>query len=344
MKLVESLSASAYCDPTIYEAERRHVFRSAWLLAGYSHQFQEPGDYVADVFAEWPVFVHLGDDHRLRAFHNVCAHRAGPIVWDGTGRQANLVCRYHGWAYAPDGSLRNARDFGAEDVGAEAPACEGLPPVRVDQWRGFVFICMDPDTPDLLAWLGGFAQECEPYPVESYRFHSRSVHPMACNWKTYADNFLEGYHVPLVHPGLNREVEGLAYRVVTKGDRRWNIHVAPQRHDDTAFTGVFLWFWPNFSLNIFQGGYAVERWMPKGHDRCDLIFEYFFEPGHPSADETAATSEIVGLEDIAIAEAVQRNLRAGVYESGLLSPRHENALADFKELLEEVLAGQPLRP
>ncbi len=343
MNLVESLPADAYCSESTYQAERARVFRPAWLLAGYSHQFTQPGDYLADVFAEWPVFIQMGDDRQLRAFHNVCAHRAGPIVWDGTGRQANLVCRYHGWAYGQEGELRNARDFGAEDVGAAQPSCDGLLSVRVQTWRGMVFICMDPTTPDLVEWLGDFPKECESYPIETYVFHSRSIHPMDCNWKTYADNFLEGYHVPLVHPGLNRQVEGLSYRVITKGDRRWNLHVAAPRHDDTDFTGVFLWFWPNFSLNIFRGGFAVERWVPRGHDKSDLIFEYFFEPGHPEADEIVSTSEVVGLEDIAISESVQRNLRSGAYNRGFLSPRHENGLADFKELLEEVLAGEPLR-
>lgn len=344
MKLVESLPAQAYCDPARYEIERDRVFRPAWILAGYSHQFREPGDYVADAFAEWPVLIQLGNDQQLRAFHNVCAHRAGPLVWDGEGRQANLVCRYHGWVYTQEGDLRSARDFGAEDIGVENPDCLGLSPVRVQTWRGFVFICMDSETPDLIEWLGDFPRECEGYPIESYLFHSRSVRPMKCNWKTYSDNFLEGYHVPIVHPLLNREVEGLSYRVVTKGDRRWNLHVAPPRHDETAFTGVFLWFWPNFSLNIFQGGFAVERWMPRGADQTDLVFEYFFEPGHPTADEIVETSEIVALEDLTISEYVQRNLRAGVYKTGFLSPRHENGLADFKELLGEVLAGHPLRP
>jgi choline monooxygenase len=344
VKLVESLPASAYCDADEYQVERQRVFRPAWVLFAYSHQFTQPGDYVADVIAEFPIFVQLGDDRQLRGFHNVCAHRAGPIMWDGEGRQSNLVCRYHGWAYTQDGQLRNARDFGAEDVGAENPTCLSLSSVRVQTWRGMIFVCMDHETPDLVDWLRDFPKECVEYPIESYVFHSRTVKHMDCNWKTYADNFLEGYHVPLVHPGLNREVEGLTYRVITRCDRRWNLHVAEQRRDESAFTGVFLWFWPNFSLNIFQGGFAVERWLPRGHDKCDLVFEYFFEPNHPTADEIVIASEAVGVEDVSIAEGVQRNLRAGIYVSGLLSPRHENGLADFKELLAEAFAGEPLRP
>lgn len=343
MTLVETLDANAYIDPLQYERERQAVFRSAWVLAAYTYQFTSPGDYVTEVVADWPIFIQLGDDGELRAFHNVCPHRAGPIMWDGAGCQANLVCRYHGWVFAKDGSLRNARDFGAEDVGLANPDL-GLTPIRVGSWRGFVFVCMDPSTADLVEWLGGFPAECDDYPIESYEFHTRSVRPMACNWKTYADNFLEGYHVPIVHPLLARDIEALKHRVITKGDRRWNIHIAPQRVEDPAFTGVFFYFWPNFSLNIFPGGFATERWLPRGPHRSELVFEYFFTPGHPEADEIVKVSEEVALEDLTIAESVQRNLHAGIYRKGLLSPRHENGLADFKELLTEVLAGSPLLP
>ena len=344
MHLVDTLDATAYTDPGRYQHERLAVFHSAWVLIGYEHQFRKPGDYVTEVVAEWPVFVQRGSDGALRAFHNVCPHRAGPIVPDGQGCQANLVCRYHGWAFSQDGDLLRARDFGAEDVGAELPDGIALNPIRVQTWRGFVFVCMDPSTPDLVEWLGAFPRECDEYPIESYEFHTRTVRPMSCNWKTYADNFLEGYHVPIVHPLLSRDVDALRYRVVTKGDRRWNLHVAPQRVDDGTFTGVFIYFWPNFSLNIFHGGYAVERWVPRGVHGTDLIFEYFFSPDHDDIEAVVKVSEEVAEEDAAMAEAVQRNLDAGLYRSGLLSPRHENGLVDFKELLGEVLDGQPLRP
>jgi choline monooxygenase len=344
MELVETLPSAAYCDPVRYQDERKRVFWPAWLLAGYSHQFNEPGDYIAATIVEFPIFVQLGNDLQLRAFHNVCAHRAGPIVWDGNGRQANLVCRYHGWSYAQNGELRSARDFGVENIRAETPSCLALLPVRVETWRGMIFICMDQATPNLSEWLKDFPRECDAYPIETYVFHSRTTKRMACNWKTYADNFLEGYHVPFVHPGLNREVDGLSYRVISKGDRRWNVHEAEPRKKESGFTGVFLWFWPNFSLNILNGGYAVERWLPKGHDSCDLVFEYFFDPSIQNATEIVAASEAVAFEDVRISEAVQRNLEAGIYQTGTLSPRHENGLADFKDLLTEVLSGQSLRP
>ncbi len=343
MTLPRTLPALAYTDPDIYERERLAVFRPAWIHVGFAHQFERPGDYLADEVAGWPLFVQRGSDGVLRCFLNVCPHRAGPIVWNGAGRQTTLVCRYHGWAFDAAGAVRNARDFGAEDAGEALPDGLGLTSARVATWRNFVFICLDPSTPELADWLGGFAEQCDDQPLETYEFHTRTVRRVGCNWKTYSDNFLEGYHIPITHATtLNREIDGIGHRVVTTGDRRWNLHVARDRRTGKRST-AFMYLWPNFSLNIFANGLAVERWMPRGPQQVDLIFEYFFAPGTANADEIIAASESVGREDAEMSAIVQRNLASGAFDSGLLSPRHENALVDFRDLLAEAMqTGAPL--
>src|SRR4051794_30930408 len=101
-----------YGDPAVHELERRNVFGRAWLFVGLLDQFREPGDYIATTVAGWNVLVAMGDDRRLHGHHNVCRHRAGPLVAEGAGHVPSLVCRYHGWAYALDGQLKSARDFG----------------------------------------------------------------------------------------------------------------------------------------------------------------------------------------------------------------------------------------
>src|SRR5580693_6922321 len=113
----ETLPASLYRDPAVYEAERRAVFARSWLLFAHESQLAEPGCTVAAAVAGYPLIAVRGADNRIRAFHNVCRHRAGPLADDGTGKcEGALVCRYHGWRYALDGRLASARDFGpAED-------------------------------------------------------------------------------------------------------------------------------------------------------------------------------------------------------------------------------------
>jgi len=336
VELVQTLPARYYTDPAVFEIERHTIFAKAWNLVAYEHQLVRPGDYVTENLAGWPLFVQRGADGGLRAFHNLCPHRAGPIVWDGTGCQPNLVCRYHGWAFNGDGSLRSARDFGVELV--DGP---GLTSVRVASWRGMVFVCLDPSQPDLVEWLGEFPMQCEPFAIESFRFHSRTLRTLQANWKTYADNFNEGYHLPTVHPEtLSRAVDALAYRVHVGADPRWNLHLAPQR-DGTEWTGVWGYFWPTFSFNVFDGGMAIERWLPRGHDKCDLIFEYFFSDEMTADAGTVEAlvkeSEEVADEDALVCNHVQRNLASGLYDQGLLSPRHEHMLGYFAQMIHDAV-------
>jgi choline monooxygenase len=116
------------------------------------------------------------------------------------------------------------------------------------------------------------------------------------------------------------------------GDPRWNLHEAPPR-DQSEWTGVWGYFWPTFSFNIFDGGMAIERWLPRGHAQSELIFEYFFSEEAADIEDLVKESEAVADEDVLVCEHVQRNLASGMYESGSLSPRHEHALAAFRDLV-----------
>jgi len=332
MPLVETLPASWYIDPAVFEQERRPVFGSSWIHVAYEHDLVGSGAYLTEDVAGWPVFIRRGDDGGLRAFLNLCPHRAGPIVWDGAGAAPNLVCRYHGWAFRGDGTLLNARDFGCPN-----PEGMDLIAVQVASWRGLVFVCLDPTVAPLHEWLAEFPAVLAEVPLESYLFHSRSVRRVACNWKTYGDNFLEGYHVPTVHPGMSRDADASQYDVRITDDPRWNVHVMPPR-DGSTF-GVFGWFWPTFAFDVLPQGFAVERWLPRGHDHIDLIFEYFFAPGATNVDATVSFSELVADEDARVCEHVQRNLQSGTYSTGVLSPKWEYPLEVFHRMVRESVNG-----
>ncbi len=340
MHLSPTLALSTYLDPAAWQRERDEIWAKEWIHVGYRHQVDRPGGYVTEDLAGWQIVVHRGIDGEVRAFHNVCPHRAGPLFYPGEGCQHGLVCRYHGWGYNPEGRLTIARDFGAD-----VPDGIGLTPVRVHEWRGLIFACLSPDTVAFEEWFGGFGAECDEFPIENYRFHSRTVRTMKCNWKTYGDNYLENYHVPLVHQAMaQRDLYALESRNITGDDRRWNVQRAPAKEGNLA-SGVYTWFWPNFAFDVFPGGIAIERYVPRSIDRTDLIFDYFFDDDATEINEIIKASEEVVDEDVVIVEVVQRNIESGAYHTGLLSPRHENGLANFVALMNEVLAeGGPARP
>ena len=316
------LAPSSYYDPDVHERERAAIFAREWSAVGDMAQLAGAGDYIATVVAGYPIVV-VNDGGAVRAFHNVCRHRGGPLLWDGAGSCKGFVCRYHGWSYGLDGKLNSARDFGAEDLHTEELSLHG---VRVETWRGLVFVNLSDEAPPMAEWLGGFADECSAYPLESFRPVHRSRHDLAANWKVYAENYQEGYHIPLVHPGLNRQIDARRYEVVVRDG--YCVHRAPAR-DGSVTAGVWLWRFPALAMNVYPNGMCVETYAPTSPTTTRVDYAFYFIKGTPAAGiEASITSSTTILdEDRVICEAVQRNMAAGSYTSGLLSPRHEGGVA-----------------
>lgn len=331
-----TLPAALYRDPALYERERAEIFAKSWQLFAHEDQLAAPGAYVADTVAGYPLFVLRGRDGSLRGFHNVCRHRAAPLVDDGAGRCDVLRCRYHGWLYAHDGSLKKTPLFG--DLGLDK-AQFGLFPVRVETWRGFVMVNMDMDAEPFASVQAGFIAECAGLPLEDYRFHSRATHDVACNWKTYVENYLEAYHVPYVHPALSKEVDIETYEVVPRG--MYMLHLSPPRDPGQARVNQGFWAFalPNWAFNVYGVGAAIERMKPNGHGGMTIDYLYMFrrDASAEAIDGALHMSRITTAEDARICEAVQKNLNAGVYSTGRVSPRYENGLAAFHQWVADRL-------
>src|ERR1700761_5983055 len=187
----ETLAAWLYRDKEVYETERRRVFGASWLFIAHESQLREPGEYVAANAAGFPLIVVRGAKGELHAFHNVCRHRAGPLADDGQGKcEGQLVCRYHGWRYALDGRLANARDFGPAE--GFDPRDYALFPLKTELWRGFVFVNMDAEAAPLMDTIAPLERRMQRHAAERFRNARASSHEMQCNWKTYVENYLEG--------------------------------------------------------------------------------------------------------------------------------------------------------
>lgn len=321
-----TLPASWYSDPSIGEIERHSVWADNWVMFCTADEVARPGSYVANTMAGWPILVVRSPDGQLRAYVNVCPHRAGPIAWDGTGSISNLVCRYHGWAFGWDGALKSPRDFGPG-----ADACHdlgGLRTVSADVWGGLVFVALSPSR-SLLDDLGSLPHVGGVIDWPSLTFVRRVERTLACNWKNYVDNYLEGYHIPLVHPDLNAAVHASTYKVSVI-DESLCVHTVDMR-DSTASSGTWLFRYPNLAINVYSSGVNVERIVPVGTDRTLIEYNYFSSTDDPELiDAMLARSELLLDEDQAVVEAVQRNLQSGSYDTGLLSASHENGVGWFQ--------------
>jgi choline monooxygenase len=325
----ETLPAALYRDPALYETERRRIFARTWQLAGHESQLAGSGDWLAFTLAGYPLILVRGSEGAVRAFHNVCPHRAGPLAPDGRGTcDGALICRYHGWRYALDGRLAAARDFGPAE--GFDPRAYGLFGVRCENWRGFLFVNIDGDAAPLADAIAPLAERARGMPLESLRPARHATHEIRCNWKTYVENYLEGYHVPIVHPALAASIDTSRYEIELRGEIVF--HYAPPR-EGAAVSGLWGWMWPCLGINGYANGLMMERMWPQGHAHTRLDYIYFFPPDLPERDRQAAfdASEVTTAEDITITEAVQRNLDSGVYDRGRLSPKHEDAVAHFQQ-------------
>jgi choline monooxygenase len=346
-----TIPASWYTDPAMLEQEKEKIFRRTWQYAASLEQLRFPGNYLAVEVVGVPVVLLRDLEGELRAFYNVCRHRAG-VVARGAGNRKTLQCQYHGWLYGLDGCLRNAPEFeGVESFDKED---YGLVPIRLERWGPFAFVNMDGQAPPLPEVLGKIPEETAHLDFSSARLMERRDYVVNANWKVYVDNYLEGYHIPIAHPGLYREVDYEKYVVET--ERYYSAQRAPLRPsrgendpgrrytnlsgDDEAF---YYWIFPNFMVNIYPGNVQINVIVPLSHDRTLTIFEWYFsEPGTPESwnnlQDSIAFSDEVQQEDIELCEDVWRNLQTGVYDRGRFSLKRENGVHHFQGLLYEFLS------
>src|SRR6185437_12086193 len=223
IRRASTIPARLYNDPVYLELERERVFAHTWQLAGRRAQLAESGSFITSQIGNDAVVV-VRDGDTLRGFHNVCLHRAGPVA-HGCGKRQTLQCRYHGWTYSLGGQLLRAPEM-EESSGFRASDFRLLP-VQVAAFGPLVFANLDPAAPPLAHFLGDIPERAAKFRVEEMRWVMRKSWTIECNWKVYVDNYLEGYHIPVVHPSLNKEIDYGAYRV--EPHRYWSLQHAPLR-------------------------------------------------------------------------------------------------------------------
>lgn len=333
-----TLPSAWYTDPRVLAFERDAVFARTWQYVGHVSRLARPGDYLTATVADNPVVVLRDGDSDLRAFYNVCRHRGGPLATEEHGCARMLQCKYHGWTYRLDGSLRGVPRFGHSELFDKRDF--GLTPVEVESYAGLVFVRLEPGDVGLGEAMDGIAERIAPLDLSDLAFHTRVEYRVACDWKVYVDNYLEGYHLPLVHPELCDVLDAAAYRTETFA--YYSLQHSPLREGEANVYGssedaaFYYWLFPNTMLNILPGRLQTNTVLPDGPGRCRVLFDYHYDA--PEAGRVAddlAFSDRVQAEDIAICEHVQRGLASRGYDRGRFSPAQEVGVHHFQELLKE---------
>ena len=337
-----------YRDPALLAQEKELIFAKTWQLVGRLEQLKLPGDHFTCSVVDEPLVITRDSYGKIHAFYNVCRHRAGAVA-NGAGHRKTLQCMYHGWTYGLDGKLLNTPEF--EGVECFDRSEFGLKPVRVDTWGPFIFVCLDDQTPDLHAVLAKIIPETVHMQIEKMGFYKRVDYEINCNLKVYVDNYLEGYHIPIAHPGLFKEIDYNQYLV--EPERYYSKQYAPIRAKDESLyrrnlddgapaQALYYWLFPNLMLNIYPDNVQINIVLPLGPERTVTIFEWYLrDVNRPGVAEdfakSFAFSDSVQQEDIELCETVQRRLRSRSYHTGRFSVARENGVHHFHGLICEHL-------
>jgi choline monooxygenase len=339
-----TIPAPWYFDERIAELERASVFSTTWQVVGRVDQVLENGQFFTAELTGEPLVVVRGEDRQLRAFYNVCRHHAAAVVPEAQGSAKQFRCPYHGWTYGIDGALKGMVEF--DGVCNFDRAKNGLVPVRLDLWENFVFVNLDGRAAPLARFLGLVPELVAPLGLaKKLHFFDRRVYTLNCNWKVYVDNYLDGgYHVPHAHKGLSSVIEYTKYTI--ENFENACLQSSPLSSDATSEAGVaatrqgrafYLWLYPNFMINAYEGVMDTNLVLPLGVNRCAVVFDYYFADTSAAAEgshkESIAVSERVQDEDMAICDAVQRGLGSRAYVAGRLSVRREAGEHLFHRLL-----------
>ena len=256
-----SLPGWLYFDPEFFEAEKKAFLRAAPQVVCHQSEIAEPGEWRSLEYLGESVFVIRGDDGKVRAFANVCRHRGSRLV-DGTGGCAKvLTCPYHAWSYARDGTLVGV-PHRQEYPGLEVEN-HGLLPVALENWRGFLFVTLEPGSPSVAEMMAPYEDEVAPYRFEDLRVMGRvTLRPRPLNWKTIADNYSDHLHIPVGHPGLTR-LFGRNYRIEA------------QSHVDRMEGELVEKGSPNPSERAYQRFLPAVAHLPLTHQRKWLYYKLF---------------------------------------------------------------------
>jgi carnitine monooxygenase subunit len=354
-----SLPGWTYYDADFFAVEIDRVIRPSWQVVCHISDIPNPGDWHSLELLGESVIVIRGDDGTVRAFHNVCRHRASRLVDGSQGCAKKLVCPYHGWTYEKDGRLSgvpNKADYGAIDMGAL-----GLNAVQCEIWQGFIFIRLTGDGPSVAAMMAPYEDMVAPYRFPEMRAFGRvTLRPRAVNWKNIADNYSDALHIPVAHPGLTR-LFGRGYGIEAEAhvDRMWgdlierpslnpserayqkflprvdHLPESAQRH------WLYFKLWPNVAFDIYPDQVDFMQFIPVSPTQT-MIREIAYALPDARREMKAARylnwriNRQVNAEDTALIARVQAGMESRSYMPGPLG-KSEVCLRGFAQKLRTLI-------
>jgi carnitine monooxygenase subunit len=359
-----SLPGWVYRDPEYFRVEMARLIRPSWQIVCHANDIAEAGDWRTLEILSESILVIRGGDGQVRAFANVCRHRGSRLVDGEAGCAKRLTCPYHAWTYASDGRLVGVPQ--REDYPRLDPAALGLLPVALENWRGFLFVRLEDGGPSVAEMMAPYDEEAAPHRFEDLRAIGRiTMRPRDVNWKNVADNYSDGLHIKVAHPGLTRLFGG-DYRIEAgphvdrmSGElvERPSANLSERAYQallpaEAGRTWLYFKLWPNVAIDIYPDQVDFMHFVPVGPTQTMIREISYALPGAGRAMKAARylnwrINRQVNEEDTALIRRVQQGMASDLYTPGPLG-RSEVCLRSFarklRRLIPEVRLDAPPPP
>ncbi|WP_066812421.1 aromatic ring-hydroxylating oxygenase subunit alpha [Sphingomonas asaccharolytica] len=361
-----SLPGWLYTDPEYFEVEMARVLRPSWQIVCHQSDIAKPGDFHTIDYLGESVIAIRGQDGQVRAFANVCRHRAMRLVEGPAGCAKKLVCPYHAWAYETDGRLSGVPMKG--DYPALRLEDNGLAGVDVEIWRGFVFVRLeDNGGPSVAAMMAPYDHEIAPYRFEDMRCISPvRLRERQVNWKNVGDNYSDNLHIPVAHDGLTR-LFGKSYAIEAQPwvdkmsggivdrvsdnvwERFYQKHLPRAEHLPEANQRLWLYYklWPNMAFDIYADQIDFMQWLPLTPTTSVLREMAFALPDAFTPEDRRREmklvryanwriNRVVNNEDTWLIERVQQGMASQSYTAGPIGAS-EVCLRSFARKIRQLI-------
>jgi len=337
-----SLPAWIYRDPEFFELETELIFRPSWQIVCHSNDVPRAGDYHSLEFLGQSIIVLRGEDGAVRAFHNACRHRAARLLDESKGHCGRrITCPYHAWTYGLDGRLLTVPQRG--DFKGLDRERHGLAPLEHEVFMGFIFVRLAPGLPSVREMAAPYAEELAAYRLEELVPQGRvTFRPRSVNWKNVGDNYSDGLHIPVAHPGLTR-LFGASYGIESRPwiDKMWGrlrdipsanlserlyqtlLPRVPHLPEERQRLWTYFKLWPNVALDVYPDQIDFMQFLPISPTET-LIREIAYV--HPDARREMRAARYlnwrinrqVSVEDRKLIERVQAGMASDAYTVGPL--------------------------
>ena len=353
--IASTLEGAFYHDAAAYELVRDRVFARTWQWIGDLGDVAAPGtlcnlsprDLLPGLLDE-PLLLARDKQNDLRCLSNVCTHRGNLLVKENCQAE-QIRCGYHSRRFDLGGRMTFMPEF--KEAKNFPSASDHLPHVPFGTWANHGFAALHPVAP-LDDFLAAMKARLHWLPVEQFAFDAGRSRDfvIGANWALYVENYLEGFHIPFVHAGLNQVVDYGSY--ASELHRYSNLQLAMAKEGELAFApppgspahgqrvaAYYWWVFPNLMFNFYPWGLSLNLVQPEAIDRTRVAFRaYVWDPARIESGAGAALHQ-VELEDEAIVQAVGRGTRSRLYGKGRYSPTRERGTHHFHRLLCEFMYG-----